>query len=93
MPAVERTNSIRKISILAAHLIYDGSCVRMLCLVRRKLKMDKWECNVCGYVYDPALGDPKHNIPPQTPFEELPDSWKCPQCGASKDQFTKRPSK
>jgi rubredoxin len=51
--------------------------------------MDKYQCNVCGYVYDPEIGDPTQNIPPGTSFEDLPDDWTCPECGASKDEFTK----
>ncbi len=49
----------------------------------------KYKCIVCGYIYDPALGDPDSNIKPNTPFEELPDSWVCPVCGADKSQFEK----
>jgi len=49
--------------------------------------MSKYVCTLCGYVYDPASGDPDNNIPPGTPFEQLPDDWVCPVCGASKDQF------
>jgi len=49
--------------------------------------MQKWECTVCGYVYDPAEGDPEADIAPGTPFEELPDDWVCPDCGAEKDMF------
>lgn len=49
--------------------------------------MEKWECLVCGYIYDPAVGDPDHDIPPGTPFEDLPDDWVCPDCGAEKDMF------
>jgi len=52
-------------------------------------KMEKWECLVCGYVYDPDLGDPDGGIDPGTPFEELPEEWVCPECGAPKDQFQK----
>lgn len=51
--------------------------------------MDKYECSVCGYVYDPEQGDPENNIPPGTPFEKLPDDWTCPVCGAGKDEFNK----
>lgn len=51
--------------------------------------MDKWECMVCGYVYDPAQGDPQRGIPPGTPFEALPEDWTCPDCGATKDMFEK----
>ncbi|MEM2911655.1 MAG: rubredoxin [Candidatus Bathyarchaeia archaeon] len=49
--------------------------------------MDKWECKVCGYIYDPDFGDPDHGVNPGTPFEALPDDWVCPVCGAPKDQF------
>ena len=52
-------------------------------------KMAKYECTVCGYIYDPQLGDPDGGIKPGTPFEEIPDDWVCPVCGASKDQFEK----
>jgi len=51
--------------------------------------MEKWECMVCGYVYDPAEGDPDSGIEPGTPFEALPDDWTCPDCGAGKDMFEK----
>ena len=51
--------------------------------------MDKWECLVCGYVYDPAEGDPDNGVEPGTPFEALPDDWVCPDCGAGKDMFEK----
>jgi flavin reductase (DIM6/NTAB) family NADH-FMN oxidoreductase RutF/rubredoxin len=50
-------------------------------------KMKKYKCTVCGYIYDPAKGDPDGGIAPNTPFEKLPDDWTCPVCGASKDQF------
>jgi len=49
--------------------------------------MDKWECTVCGYVYDPAGGDPTTGVSPGTPFEDLPEGWTCPDCGAGKDMF------
>ncbi|ABL78854.1 rubredoxin [Thermofilum pendens] len=50
-------------------------------------KYKKYRCTVCGYVYSPELGDPDSNIPPGTPFEELPENWVCPVCGATKDLF------
>jgi rubredoxin len=49
--------------------------------------MEVWECLDCGYIYDPAVGDPESGIAPGTPFEELPDDWECPDCGAGKDRF------
>jgi len=52
-------------------------------------KMAKYKCTICGYVYDPELGDPDGGIKPGTAFEKIPDDWVCPVCGASKDQFEK----
>ena len=49
--------------------------------------MPKYECSICGYVYDPELGDPEHDIKPGTPFSDLPDDWTCPVCGAGKGEF------
>ncbi len=50
--------------------------------------MDKYECP-CGYVYDPEEGDYEHNVSPGTSFDDIPDDWVCPQCGADKSIFTK----
>lgn len=52
-------------------------------------KVDKYVCQICGYVYDPEKGDPDGGIAPGTAFEDIPDDWVCPVCGASKDQFKK----
>ncbi|MBN2059854.1 MAG: rubredoxin [Deltaproteobacteria bacterium] len=49
--------------------------------------MSKYECTVCGYIYDPAEGDPDNDINPGTAFEDIPEDWVCPVCGASKSQF------
>ena len=51
--------------------------------------MQKYVCEVCGYVYDPAVGDPANDIPSGTAFEALPEDWVCPDCGVGKDQFSK----
>ena len=51
--------------------------------------MEKYECSLCGYVYDPEEGDPDGGIEAGTPFEELPDEWVCPVCGSSKSEFEK----
>jgi rubredoxin len=53
-------------------------------------KLEKWECTVCGYIYDPEIGDPEHGVEPRTPFEALPENWVCPVCGVPKDQFVKK---
>jgi len=51
--------------------------------------MDKYECTVCGYIYDPEKGNPDNGIIPGTPFETLPNTWVCPICGVTKDMFKK----
>jgi rubredoxin len=49
--------------------------------------MKKYVCLACGYIYDPAEGDPDTGIEPGTTFEDLPDDWVCPVCGVGKDMF------
>ncbi len=49
--------------------------------------MAKWKCKVCGYIYDEELGDSESGIPPGTKFEDLPEDWVCPLCGAPKSEF------
>lgn len=49
----------------------------------------KYKCKICGYIYDPATGDPEGGIKPGTSFEDLPDSWVCPICNAPKSEFEK----
>ncbi len=49
--------------------------------------MNKWECEVCGYIYDPEKGDPDNGVEPGTKFEDIDQDWVCPECGASKDEF------
>ncbi len=51
--------------------------------------MDKYECEVCGYIYDPEIGDPDSDIAPGTKFEDLPEDWCCPDCGVTKEDFVK----
>lgn len=51
--------------------------------------MEKYRCTVCGYIYDPKVGDPDHGIGADTSFKDLPDDWVCPECGAPQDQFEK----
>ena len=50
--------------------------------------MKKYVCAVCGWVYDPAVGDPENGIEPGTAFEDSPDDWVCPLCGVGKDYFS-----
>lgn len=49
--------------------------------------MKKYKCKLCGYIYSPEEGEPKSNIAPGTPFEEIPVNWKCPSCGLPKSKF------
>lgn len=51
--------------------------------------MEKWVCAICGYVYNPAQGDPDNGVDPGTAWEDVPSDWLCPVCGASKDDFEK----
>jgi rubredoxin len=51
--------------------------------------MSSYECIACGYIYDPAEGDPIAGIPAGTAFEDLPDDWLCPDCGLGKEEFEK----
>ena len=50
-------------------------------------KWKKWQCRICGWIYDEELGDPESGIAPGTTWEDVPDDWCCPDCGASKDEF------
>jgi len=56
---------------------------------KKPITLPKYQCTICGYIYDPEKGDPDGGIAPGTPFEDIPDEWTCPVCGASKDQFEK----
>ncbi|MBP6409283.1 MAG: rubredoxin [Fusobacteriaceae bacterium] len=49
--------------------------------------MEKWVCVVCGYVYDPEIGDPDSGVAPGTSWEDVPEDWVCPLCAVGKDQF------
>jgi rubredoxin len=49
--------------------------------------MSKWECSICGYIYDPEIGDPDNGIVAGTAFKAIPDNWECPLCGAPKEDF------
>ncbi len=52
--------------------------------------MEKYVCDLCGYVYDPEVGDPDNGIAPGTAFEDLPSNWTCPMCGVDKSSFSKQ---
>ena len=50
--------------------------------------MGKYVFNACGYVYDPAVGDPDNGVAAGTSFRDVPDDWVCPECGVGKDEFS-----
>ena len=51
--------------------------------------MDRYVCTICGYVYDPEQGDPDNGVAAGTKWEDVPDDWECPVCGAGKEDFEK----
>jgi rubredoxin len=51
--------------------------------------MSRYQCQICGHIYDPAEGDPTQGIAPGTSFEALPETWVCPECGSPKSTFEK----
>ncbi|GHU82542.1 rubredoxin [Spirochaetia bacterium] len=57
-------------------------------MVPKGVIMQKYVCNVCGYIYDPAKGDPDSGIKPGTPFEDISEDWVCPTCGVGKGDFS-----
>ena len=76
------------------HLVKRGSTPRTAPTYHEEkkevaAKMAKYRCTVCGYIYDPELGDPDGSIAPGTSFEDIPDDWECPVCGAAKSEFEK----
>ena len=65
--------------MIPIHIFYEQERVTV---------MTKYVCDICGYVYDPEVGDPDNGIEPGTPWEEVPEDWVCPLCGVGKDQFS-----
>jgi rubredoxin len=59
---------------------------------QERRRMERYLCTICDYVYDPAVGDPGNGIEPGTRFEDLPDDWVCPICGAPTSEFVKEES-
>jgi rubredoxin-NAD+ reductase len=57
---------------------------------KENLDMKKYVCDVCGWEYDEAVGDPEHGIEPGTKFEDLPEDFECPLCGVGKDDFSEQ---
>jgi rubredoxin len=56
-------------------------------MTRKDNIMQKYKCLLCGWIYDPEVGDPDNGVDPGTAFEDIPDDWVCPECGAGKEDF------
>jgi len=63
-------------------------CIMNVLKQQEDLPMQKYVCDLCGYEYDPEAGDPDSGIAPGTSFDDLPEDWTCPVCGATKDSFS-----
>jgi rubredoxin len=59
---------------------YNHCVLRSYFTMTQAKKPERWVCLECHYIYDPAKGDPKNGIPPGTAFEDIPDTWRCPEC-------------
>jgi rubredoxin len=83
----EFTKSLR--IVFQSMLTVDSRCdkVRLFKYMTEDITMQKWEC-VCGYIYDPVLGDPDSGIKPGTAFEDIPEDWLCPVCFLTKEAFS-----
>ena len=74
-----------KVILLTNHNYGANIAINSMSLKHQTMK--KYVCLICGYIYDPAEGDPESGIAPGTPFEEIPDDWTCPVCGVGKEDF------
>ena len=82
--------NFRHIALIIRIFDYIWSNNPLITDVMDKRQM-KYECLRCGWIYDPAEGDPDGGIRPGTPFKDIPNSWKCPVCGATKADFAEYP--
>ena len=74
-----------------SHFAWKKEFTSYICkttLTLNKTTMQKYVCDMCGWEYDPAVGYPEAGIAPGTPWEDVPDSFECPICGVTKDQFS-----
>ena len=66
----------------------DAGATQTATQSKENVNMGRYTCDLCGYVYDPAVGDPENGVLAGTAFTDLPDDWVCPECGAAKDDFS-----
>ncbi len=81
MTNISKTNRTKRCSVA------DFNHLCNTILTKLMVKMKKYQCTICGFVYDPVEGDPDSGIAPGTAFEDIPDDWMCPVCGVTKDDF------
>lgn len=67
--------------------IMPSGFILLIIIIIKELAM-KYVCNLCGYVYDEEAGDPDNGIAPGTKWEDVPEDWVCPLCGAGKEEFS-----
>ena len=79
---VTGSGKLKRWSAYTSHLSHNKS---------QKQNYEKYRCEVCDYIYDPAKGDPDGGIAPGTAFEDLPADWVCPVCGVGKEDFVEEP--
>lgn len=75
-------------NVLLYNICYKDTAFEVSNITTEVNKMKKYVCDVCGYEYDPTVGDPDNGIAPGTAFEDLPEDWTCPLCGVEKDNFS-----
>ena len=84
--------SLQDIAYQILHIILvfaDNEQLRKSSLFQIMIEgMKKYVCDVCGWIYDPEVGDPEGGIAPGTAFEDIPDDWVCPLCGVGKEDFS-----
>ena len=85
---IYKTQNYFTIKLNVIQSIYKQLITKLDLILKEDIDMQKYVCDVCGYVYDPAVGDPDNGIEPGTAFEDLPDDWACPLCDVSKDMFS-----
>ena len=68
--------------------IYKQLITKLDLILEEDIDMQKYVCDVCGYIYDPAVGDPDSGIAAGTAFEDIPEDWVCPVCGVTKSDFS-----
>ena len=83
------SNGCNKIKIKEMEIIISSNGCNKIKIKEMEI-MAKWVCNICGYIYDPEVGDPDNGVAAGTAWEDVPEDWVCPLCGVGKDQFSEQ---